>query len=441
MSDAEIGQHALLTATLRPPRIDRLLVATDTSVEHISALVAARWLSEATDANVQVLSVAPLTLDLGSAYGMVPLAAATHQPSRDAALARVKGKVAKAVGAECKWPVLIEFGEPVQVIARAASIHNAQLIVADRRPHSRTAGLIGRDLVLRLLQVGDTPVFSAAAELESLPQRVVVATDFSALSDYAAQVALPIIAPDATVYLVNVQPPVDPFDSAWEESSPKNTEALVAAVQRANAAQTRRGVKIEAVSLAGDPADEILRFAASQNADLIATATHGYGFFRRLVLGSVANEILRTATCSVLCVPGSAKARAATRTMSSHSSGTRSYDAVEWAGALDEFSRRNTGRRCTIEIDHGEFGAQVQGTNVPFVGAVYEPHDNIAELMFGDAAIVSRHFTNTIAEVSDLSIVTDENGDDRSLCIANRHGQTLLLMSIRTAGTNDARPV
>ncbi|MEO7996097.1 MAG: universal stress protein [Gemmatimonadaceae bacterium] len=439
MSETVIEALLPAAAALVPPRVDLLLVAIDSSSDHTAALASARWLSEATEARVQVLTVAPLVLELGSAYGLVPLAAATHQPQRDAALAAVKRKVVSVVGAERQWPVLVEFGEPVQVIARAASTNNAQLIVVERAHPSRAARFFGRDLVPRLLQVGDTPVFSAVPGQESLPKRVVIATDLSAMSDYAAQTAMPFIPPDATIYVVNVRPHVDAFDSAWEsDSSVVNGETRDAALQRGSDALARDGTTIEMVSLNGDAADEILKFATSRDADLIVTATHGYGFFRRLVLGSVATQLLRTAACSVLCVPGSAQVRAAMFAASAHAVSTRSYDAVEWASALDEFSKRNTGRHCTIEIDQGDLGAQLAGTNLPFVGAVYEPHGNVAELMFGETVLVGRHRTSSVSDVSDISIATDENGEDRSLRIVNPRGQTLLIFSSDAGVANDA---
>lgn len=443
MSDAEITQNTPSTSELHSPRADHLLVVTDTSAEHTSALASARWLSEATHARVHVMSIVPVVLELGSAYGVVPLTPAAYQPQRDTALAAVKGKVAKVFGADFEGSVFVQFGEPVEVIASAAHTNNVQLIVVERGRHSRVAQLMGRDLVLRLLQVSDTPVFSAAPGQKSRPKRVVVATDFSAMSDYAAQVALPFIAPEATIYLVNVQRPADPFHSAWKVEPELQNDDLSVALRRASEslmreALAREGISIESVSLTGDPAEEVLQFALAHHAELIVTATHGYGFFRRLVLGSVATELVRSSVCSVLCVPGSAQARAATRTVVSHANNTRSYDKVEWPSALDEFSRRNTGRRCTIEIDQRDLGAQVQGTNVPFIGAVYEPHDNVAELIFGEASIIGKHFTNMIANVSDISIVTDENGIDQSIRVANRQGQTLLILQREAAITNEA---
>jgi nucleotide-binding universal stress UspA family protein len=49
----------------------------------------------------------------------------------------------------------------------------------------------------------------------------------------------------------------------------------------------------------GDPAEAILKYARDQRTDLIMMPTHGYGPFRRFLLGSVAERVLRDATCPV----------------------------------------------------------------------------------------------------------------------------------------------
>jgi nucleotide-binding universal stress UspA family protein len=50
----------------------------------------------------------------------------------------------------------------------------------------------------------------------------------------------------------------------------------------------------------------IVRVAADEQADLIALGTHGRSGVNRLVLGSVANKVLKTAGCKVLIVPAGA---------------------------------------------------------------------------------------------------------------------------------------
>jgi nucleotide-binding universal stress UspA family protein len=55
--------------------------------------------------------------------------------------------------------------------------------------------------------------------------------------------------------------------------------------------------------LAGDPAHEIVSHARDHGADLIVMATHGYGPFRRFLLGSVTAKVLHDAPCPVWTGP------------------------------------------------------------------------------------------------------------------------------------------
>ncbi|HET8654333.1 MAG TPA: universal stress protein [Longimicrobiaceae bacterium] len=51
------------------------------------------------------------------------------------------------------------------------------------------------------------------------------------------------------------------------------------------------------------PAEEILRVAEQDRADLLVLATHGFGAVKRALIGSVASSVARAASCPVLLVP------------------------------------------------------------------------------------------------------------------------------------------
>ena len=51
---------------------------------------------------------------------------------------------------------------------------------------------------------------------------------------------------------------------------------------------------------AGTPATVITDSATEIGVDLIAMATHGWGFLGRLVFGSVADQVLRSASVPIL---------------------------------------------------------------------------------------------------------------------------------------------
>ncbi len=57
---------------------------------------------------------------------------------------------------------------------------------------------------------------------------------------------------------------------------------------------------VESVLLDGDPARKIVEYAHTQDVDLIVMPTHGYGPFRRFLLGSVTAKVLHDADCPVL---------------------------------------------------------------------------------------------------------------------------------------------
>ena len=52
----------------------------------------------------------------------------------------------------------------------------------------------------------------------------------------------------------------------------------------------------------GEAAPEILRIAQQEHVDLIVIASHGLTGWRRLVFGSVAEKVVRQATCPVLTI-------------------------------------------------------------------------------------------------------------------------------------------
>lgn len=63
------------------------------------------------------------------------------------------------------------------------------------------------------------------------------------------------------------------------------------------------GLSVHAAVLRGTPYDKVVEFAGQQSVDLIVAATHGRGGIDRLVVGSVAERIVRLAPCPVLTVP------------------------------------------------------------------------------------------------------------------------------------------
>ena len=54
--------------------------------------------------------------------------------------------------------------------------------------------------------------------------------------------------------------------------------------------------------LSGDVVEEINRFAGQEKADLVVMGTHGYKGLEKIMFGSVADKVVRSAPCPVLTI-------------------------------------------------------------------------------------------------------------------------------------------
>ena len=62
----------------------------------------------------------------------------------------------------------------------------------------------------------------------------------------------------------------------------------------------RKGFRTEARLARGEPADEIIRLVNEQHVDLIAMSTHGHGFLKDWIFGSVARSVRHKVSVPVL---------------------------------------------------------------------------------------------------------------------------------------------
>jgi nucleotide-binding universal stress UspA family protein len=144
---------------------------------------------------------------------------------------------------------------------------------------------------------------------------ILVATDFSAASEVATSYAFRLARIlGASVYLIHVVPEsdvqimralrghlqtqIDPdtLVQAYYTDADKRLSQLVETAQAAELVQER-------LVVTGQPASEIISWAAAKNVQLIIVGTHGRSGLNRVMMGSVAEHVLRLAACPVLIVP------------------------------------------------------------------------------------------------------------------------------------------
>ncbi len=62
-------------------------------------------------------------------------------------------------------------------------------------------------------------------------------------------------------------------------------------------------IKTQKVVFQGNPAESISAYAEENDIDVIVIGTHGYTGWRHLLIGSVAEKVVRSASCPVLTIP------------------------------------------------------------------------------------------------------------------------------------------
>jgi nucleotide-binding universal stress UspA family protein len=120
-------------------------------------------------------------------------------------------------------------------------------------------------------------------------RKVLYATDFSSYSTQAYFHAVGMAESwKAALDIVTVVGPDD---------QPDDARARLESIRPSNAK-----IAVKHVLLEGDPASEIVDYAREARADVIVMGTHGRGGVERLMLGSVAERVLRDSHCSVMVV-------------------------------------------------------------------------------------------------------------------------------------------
>ena len=151
-------------------------------------------------------------------------------------------------------------------------------------------------------------------------ERIVVPLDGSRLSAQAVPYASEIGKRfDTELILVRVLSPsglaVVPQTTSIESALATDIIAQEARVKDVdNAANAKRylmnwaqalktqGVKVSYQVTIGSPAKSIMELASAQQASLIVMMSHGRGWFKRAIMGSVADEIVRGSSIPVLII-------------------------------------------------------------------------------------------------------------------------------------------
>jgi nucleotide-binding universal stress UspA family protein len=202
----------------------------------------------------------------------------------------------------------VVFGWAPAAIGAYAARRRVDLIIMASQSHSVVARAVLGTTTQVVMRTATCPVLTIAPDVK-MPRwlggvrTILVPTNLDDTSPatfaYAHELALQL---DAALRVVHVVEP--PWERQLTYLPPaaivKTMERLTGTIPEHTGSDTDDAGDVQSTIRIGDPGDRIMTCADELQADLIVMATHGRGAFSRMVLGSVAEKVIRHAHCPVL---------------------------------------------------------------------------------------------------------------------------------------------
>jgi nucleotide-binding universal stress UspA family protein len=281
-----------------PPK--KILLATDLSPRCDRAFDRAVALASAW--NAQLVAVhAMAEAGIGADTSAIP---SWRRPpdSRKLAEARARAELREL---SPDFAIVLEPGDPADLIMRAAETHGCDLIVAGVARHEPLGRLVLGSTVERLVRHSRVPVLVVRKRARRPYRHVVAATDFSEASRHALEAAVRFF-PSAKLtvfHAYDVPMRALATDAAghaqqFRELAAQSGEAFLEQVDLAGS----HGRKPEILLEEGEPDRLLHDYARDMDVDLVALGSHGHSAVFEILLGSVAQRLLGVLPCDVLLV-------------------------------------------------------------------------------------------------------------------------------------------
>jgi len=217
-----------------------------------------------------------------------------------------------------EWEPLITVGKPADEISRAVEEKDIDLVISATRGRSGLKRLILGSVTERLMLTLPCPLLvlrSPEHEFLSAPDRkiklkkILVGCDFSPDSGQALNHALSLAQEfQAELHLVNViELPAQPNllkgeTSATEEIQEDYRNLLSQKLKDMVPEEARNWCAPQTSLLEGHPYEELVKYAESNDIDMIVMGVRGHGLVKTLFLGSTTDRVVRRSPCPVLSV-------------------------------------------------------------------------------------------------------------------------------------------
>jgi nucleotide-binding universal stress UspA family protein len=295
-------------------RLERILCTTDFSDLSNCAVPYGVRLAKEFGAKLYLCHVIDLTS--AAIYGEA-VSAFEEQQNRMVGFAQ--NRIEDLIGKESiDWEPLVATGQTADRITRLAIEKEVDLAVSANRGRSGLKRLILGSVTERLMRTLPCPLLvvrslepplESPADQEIRFRRILVGCDFSHDSDLALEYALDLARQfQSELHLVHVvEPPVykdlcKPAAECGKEGQGSLRERLLEQLAQVIPEEARSWCSSSTALLAGQPHEELTKYAVVHDVDLIVLGIRGHSLVESLFIGSTTARVVRRASCPVLSV-------------------------------------------------------------------------------------------------------------------------------------------
>lgn len=291
-----------MTTRETKPTPRHLLLATDLGARSDRALSRAAILAQAWDAKLTVVHAVDSARNPNDLWKGWDAPSWRRPPDQaKVAAARVHADLPDL---DTKPDVVIETGEPAEVINRTASKIGADLIIIGVARDEALGRPVLGDTVQQLVQKASVPLLIVRSRPKRMYDRLIVATDFSPSSAVALSRAA-YLFPNAEFTLFNgYSIPYSGLLDTWKvrnEYEDWGRKACDKFLTDADIPESLAGRMARLVE-PGDPERLLSELMSSGRADLVVVGSHGGGILYDVFVGSVAKKIISKVPGDVLLV-------------------------------------------------------------------------------------------------------------------------------------------
>ncbi|MGY6643978.1 MAG: universal stress protein [Salinarimonas sp.] len=279
-----------------------ILVATDLSARSEVAITRALGLAARRQVPLTILHV----VDDDEPAGLVEAQARRAESFLEETLASLRGEL--SVDAQ----IVVERGDPFSVINDHAENIGAGLIVMGAHRKNIVLDLFRGTTIERVLHTGHTPLLLVNRADGEAVESVVVGIEADAHCAQAISVADELgFLEGASVTAVHAHPDLAKLQMSYagvdqdviRRASSEETQKQAAGIYTFLAGTALAARDYRLILEEGEPSHLLVKVAGDLDADMIVLGTRSLTGLRKVMLGSVTQNVLRQARCDVLAVP------------------------------------------------------------------------------------------------------------------------------------------